>query len=258
VLVREALVHAVADGAVVVEAGKHLFHLLQHLLDARHVQKGFLLAGKRGVGQILRRGRRAHGKAGLRVARAQCVKGIADGLFQISWKRLLLHPAADFGARIGQRAHVFRVQRGQPLADALIQPAVGQKLAKGVRRGGKARGHAHALRQLRNHLAQAGVFAADGLDIAHSQFFKRHDQGGRIKKCRHGKSSKSLKNGAHGLRPGSGQTEAGAGPRRQGLKCGRQAACVGRQRRGGKRQRHRCAAVLIDWLRILGGASRFP
>jgi hypothetical protein len=48
----KALVHAVADGSVVVEAGKHLFHLVQHFFNAHHVQKRFLLASKRGVGQV--------------------------------------------------------------------------------------------------------------------------------------------------------------------------------------------------------------
>ena len=50
---REALVHAVADGAVVVERGEDLLHLVQHVLDADHVQEGLLLAGERGVGQVL-------------------------------------------------------------------------------------------------------------------------------------------------------------------------------------------------------------
>ena len=36
VAVREALVHAVADGTVVVQRGKYLFHLVQHLLNAMH------------------------------------------------------------------------------------------------------------------------------------------------------------------------------------------------------------------------------
>ena len=49
-VVGEALVHAVADGAVVVEGGEHLLHLVQHVLDADDVQEGFLLAGEGGVG----------------------------------------------------------------------------------------------------------------------------------------------------------------------------------------------------------------
>jgi hypothetical protein len=45
-----------------------------------------------------------------------------------------------------------------------------------MRRGGKAGGHPHALGQLRNHFAEAGVLSADHLDIGHSQLLKRHDQ----------------------------------------------------------------------------------
>ena len=58
--VGEALVHAVADGAVVVERGEDLLDLVQHVVDAVHVEEGLLLAGERGVGQVLGGGRRAH------------------------------------------------------------------------------------------------------------------------------------------------------------------------------------------------------
>ena len=42
----KTLVNAVADGAVVVKRGKHLFHLVQHVFNTDNVQKRFLLAGK--------------------------------------------------------------------------------------------------------------------------------------------------------------------------------------------------------------------
>ncbi|MPN30892.1 hypothetical protein SDC9_178363 [bioreactor metagenome] len=54
-------------------------------------------------------------------------------------------------------------------------------------RGGKAGRHAHALGQLRDHFAERGILAAYGLDIRHSQFFKRNDQSGRFEQLRHGK-----------------------------------------------------------------------
>ena len=179
-VVREALVHAVADGAVVVEAGKHLLHLVQHGLNADHVEEGLLLAGERSIRQILRRGRRAHGKAGFRVAGDEFLESGSNGLLQVSRERLRLDPAADLGTGLGQRAHVLGVQRCQSLADALGQAAMSQELAERVRRGGKARGHAHALGQLRNHLAEAGILAADRLDIGHPELFERYDQGGRL------------------------------------------------------------------------------
>ena len=54
---RVTLVHAVADGAVVVEAGENLLHLRQHVGDADDVQEGFLLARERGIGHVLCRSR---------------------------------------------------------------------------------------------------------------------------------------------------------------------------------------------------------
>jgi hypothetical protein len=187
-VMRKALVHAVADGTVVVEGGEHLLHLVQHLVDAVHVQKGFLLASERSVGQVLRRGRRAHGKAGVRVARRQSRELFTDGLLQIGRERLGLDHGADLGAHLGQGAHVLGVEGGQLGTDLVGQAVVGQEFAEGVRRGGKARGHTHALGQLRDHFAEAGVLAANRLDVGHSQVFKRNDQGGRAEKCRHGKA----------------------------------------------------------------------
>src|SRR5690606_9358316 len=44
----EALVHAVADGAVIEQGGKYLLHGMDHVVHAADIQEGFLLAGKRG------------------------------------------------------------------------------------------------------------------------------------------------------------------------------------------------------------------
>ena len=172
----KALVHAVADGAVVVEAGKHFLHACEHGVDAHGVEEGFLLASKGGVGQVFCRGRGAHGKAGLFIAFAQRGEGVANRAFERRWEGLRAHPGADFCASSSKRGHVLGVESRQARADALRQPLVLEKFAEGMRRGGKARGHAHALRQLRNHLAKAGVLAADHLDIAHAQFLERYDE----------------------------------------------------------------------------------
>jgi hypothetical protein len=63
-----------------------------------------------------------------------------------------------------------------------------------VRRGGKARGHFDTAGQLRNHLAQAGVFTANRLDIAHPELFEGDDQGGRAEELRHGEAPLKLNN----------------------------------------------------------------
>ncbi len=193
--VRKALVDAVADGAVVVEAGKHLFDFVQHVGYALHIQKGFLLPSKGGVGQVFGGGRGAHGVAGAGAGAVELRVGGAYGLLQGGRKGLGLDHGADFGAALRQRAHVVGVERVQLGLDALMQAIGGQKLAKGVRGGGKTSGHAHALRQLRDHLAEAGVFASHGFDIAHSELLEGHDQGGRVKQLRHGETPK-LKNRA--------------------------------------------------------------
>ena len=189
-LVGKALVHAVADGAVVVERGKYFADLVQHVFNAQHVQKRFLLTGERGVGQVFGRGRRAHGKGRSRVARTQCLKCRADALLQIGRERLHFHHGADLSPGHGQGAHVLDIERAQARVDAAAQVLVGQKGTKSVRRGGKAGRHFHAFGQLGNHFAQAGVFAAHGLDVAHAKVLKRHDPIGVAKKIRHYKTPK--------------------------------------------------------------------
>ena len=117
----KAFVHAVTDGAVVVQRGEHFFQFVQHVLDTDHVQKGFLLTGERGIGQIFGSGRRTHRKRRLRVAALQAHKLLADGFFQVSGKRLGFDHGADFGTRCGQGAHVFGVQGIKSGIDALGQ-----------------------------------------------------------------------------------------------------------------------------------------
>jgi len=85
-------------------------------------------------------------------------------------------------------ANVVGIQRVQAVVDALGQAPFGQEGAERVRRGGEAGGHPHAMRQLRDHLAEAGVLAADRLDVGIPQVLKRYDQGGRAEKGRHGKT----------------------------------------------------------------------
>ena len=62
VLVRKTFVHTVADGPVVIERSEHFADFVQDVVDPCHVQKRFLLTGKRGVWQVFRRGRGPHSK----------------------------------------------------------------------------------------------------------------------------------------------------------------------------------------------------
>ena len=178
----KALVHAVADGAVVVERGKDLADLVQHRLDAHHIEKTFLLTGEAGIGQVFGGGRRAHRERGLGVVTGQRGERGANGRFQVGRERCVLNPATDLGAGRGQRTHVFGVQRIEPRVDLGGQPAMGQKLAKGMRRGRKAGWHPHAgSRKLADHFAETRVLAADRVDVVHAQLLEGHDQSGRIK-----------------------------------------------------------------------------
>ena len=174
----EALVDAVGDGTVVVERGKDLADVVENGVDAHHVEHRFLLAGKGGVGQVFGRGTGAHGK-GNAFGRALGEAGevVADGLFQIGRKARVTHPAADFGAGLGQGLHVVGVQAGQAGVDALGQAVVGEEVAKGFGRGGKAAGHLDPGGcQLADHFAQRGVLAADDVHVGHAQLFEGDDQ----------------------------------------------------------------------------------
>ena len=111
-------------------------------------------------------------------------------------KRLCLNQRPDFAAGFDQRPHVFGVKCVEHAINFPVEAVEGQELAEGVRRGCKTSGHLDAVRtggQLRNHLAEAGVFSANCLNVAHSQFLKRYDQGGRLKKRGHEKTPEGLK-----------------------------------------------------------------
>jgi len=187
--VRETLVHAVADRAIVVERGEDLTHALEHVVDARHVEKALLLAGEARVGQVLGRGRAAHREAGLGRLGRQASEVRADLLLEGRRERGLHHPAADRGAGLGQRAHVVDVERGELVGDALAQTPLLEEEAEGVCRGRETAGHAHAAcGELADHFAEAGVLAAHRLDVGHPQLFERNDQGGRQRGRRHVKA----------------------------------------------------------------------
>ncbi len=69
VLVRESLVDAIGDRAVVVEARKYLLYCMKNIVQAIDIKKCFLLAGERRVGQVLGGRRRAHRPGRVRRAR---------------------------------------------------------------------------------------------------------------------------------------------------------------------------------------------
>ena len=180
-LVLETVVHAIGDRAVVVERRENLLDLVQHVVDADHVEEGFLLPGKTGVGEVLGGGGRAHRDrdvAGTGVLAEFFIRP-ADGLFEVGVQVGFGDPAADFLARCDQRVDVVHVQRFQALADAFGDPAVVQVAAIGIGRGGEPARYRHAqLGKVADHLAQRSVLAADPGEVGHAQLVQpKHEFG---------------------------------------------------------------------------------
>jgi len=85
-----------------------------------------------------------------------------------------------------------------PLDQIFPQPNVSQaivleELSESVGCGGKTSGDAHAVGQLRDHFAKAGVLAADDFNVLVAQLLEGDDQCGRLKAVGH-ESSRMVKN----------------------------------------------------------------
>ena len=150
---------------------------------AAHIEKGFLLAGEAGIGQILRRGAGAHGHRRRRLARlgGQLVVGSQDRRFQIRRQWIGQQQRAGSRPRRPQGPQVGAVQAVQQLLQALAQLAAGDQLAIGECGGGKSPGNPHPLgRQLPDHLPQGGVLAAHLGDRLDTHRLQGHHQWRRL------------------------------------------------------------------------------
>ena len=175
--VGKTLVHAIRNRAVVVERGKDFAHRFQHVVNADDVEEGFLLPGKRCIGQVFSGSRGTHcdadcGATGLllhrRISRA-------NRRFKCGRQRLRNHPGANLPSGCGKRLHIRHIEVFQTRFDTRRQPFMGQKIAVGIGSGGKSARHAHTrIGQLADHFAERGVLAADAADIGIAQLFKRH------------------------------------------------------------------------------------
>ena len=163
----KAVMHAIGNGAVVIERRKHLPHIRQQVVVALHMQIGFLLPGKRGVGQILGRGRRAHRN---RHPIAQREIGLRSPVSSAAGNAAASTQARISAPACGQRRHIGHIQRRQPVMDARTQIVVVEKIPERLRRGGEAARHldAHA-GQIGDHLAQRRILAADARHVRHRQ-----------------------------------------------------------------------------------------
>ena len=174
--VREAVVHAIGDRAVVVERGEDLADGEQHRVDAAHVEEGLLLAGEGGVRQVLGGGRRAdgEGRLGTRLP-GQAVVGRADVGLEVGRERHLDDRGADLRADLGEPAYVVGVEAVEQAGDAFGQAALPTRLradepVERAGRRGEAVGHPHPEpAEVRHHLAQRGVLATDLLEVAQAE-----------------------------------------------------------------------------------------
>jgi len=185
--VGETLVHAVGDGTVVVQRGKHVADAVEHGLHADHVQVGLLLTREGGIRQILGRGARPHRHRNfVRCVGPQPGMELTDLGLQRGRQRRRHHPGPDLGPGSGQRLDVLDVERRQPGMDPLLQLALAQEQAKRLGGRGEAVGHADSfLHELAQHLAQRSVLAADRLHVGHAQVAERDD----VASALHGLSS---------------------------------------------------------------------
>ena len=175
----EALVHAIGDGAVVVERGEDTPHRVEHVVDAADVEVGLLLACEGGVGQVLGGRGRAHSEARLRVAFRDALVFRADLALQLRWQRRLLDHRADLRARARERLHVVHIELGKHVADRVGKLVVREEIVERLGRRGEPSRHPHIRRgELADELAQRGVLAAHAGDIGHAELFEREDVAG--------------------------------------------------------------------------------
>jgi hypothetical protein len=175
--VLEAAVHAVGDGAVVVEGGEAALDGVDQVVGALDVQVGLLLAGEGGVRQVLGGGGGTHRElqvfTGFRAHQAMVV---ADARFQSGRQRRFHHPAANLAPGLGQGDGVVDVEREELGGNAIRKSVVGQEFTEGIGRGGESAGDADPLvGQVVDHLPQGGVLATHLVHIVHGQCFKARD-----------------------------------------------------------------------------------
>ena len=170
----EPLVVAVADGPVGEQRGEAALAGVDERLRAADVQVGVLLAGERGVRQILGRGRRAHRHVHLRaVLLLHLAVGAEDGRAQVGRELGGADDVAHLGAARLQVAQVVGVQVGQGVADGRLDPGLLEQVLVGVGGDGVAVGHLHALGgEFLVHFPKGGVLAADHRHVFDPNFVK--------------------------------------------------------------------------------------
>ncbi len=142
----EVVMHAIGDGAVVVEGGETALDRVDQIIRTLDVEVGLLLPGKRSIRQILGGGGGTHreqqGFPGLRAHQSMVV---ADARFQTCGQGSRQHPAANLAPGQGQSLRVVDIERGHPDCDPARQIVVREVFPEGVGGGGETAGDAHPL-----------------------------------------------------------------------------------------------------------------
>ncbi len=181
--VREALVHAIRDRAIVEQRSEHFVDALEQRIAAAHIEKRFLLTGERCVRQVFRRCGGAHGDGDV-ASPAHALEGFENLGFQVRREGRGQNPVADLRADRGELLHIVDVQRLQRSCDAIRESFMLQKVAIRLRSRRESRRHDDAeRRQVADHLAERGILAADRLDVVTAKFLERD----RV--CSQGRSS---------------------------------------------------------------------
>ncbi len=202
--VREALVYAIGNGAVVVERCKHVFDRDLDVIQAMNVEEGFLLAGKRGIRQVFGccRGTHRNRDFGAGIGNHLGI-GVSHFMLEFGREWGIDDPLTNLRADFGQGGHVVDVQCFQRVFDPLRQTFVLQEITVSLCGCRKATGNAYAgTGQLADHLAERGVFAANLLNVGHAQLFEPNDV--IVCHLKHSCKDKNVKAGFYRFCPGFG------------------------------------------------------
>ena len=181
--VREALVHAIRDRAIVEKGSEHFVDAPEQRIAAAHIEKRFLLTGERSVRQVLRRRGGAHGDGDV-ASPAHALEGFENLAFKCGGEGRGQNPGADLRADRRELLHIVDVQRLQRSCDAIRESFMLQEVAIGLRSRRESRRHDDAeRRKVADHLAERGILASYRLNVMAANLLERN----RV--CSQGRSS---------------------------------------------------------------------
>ena len=166
----KALVNSVADGTIVVERSKHFTHMMQHSVNANHIQNSFLLTGKGSIRQVFGGSRRTHCHGDFFLTVLEPFVEFTNFLFKFGRERSCLNPATNFCTGLGKFVHIINVKTFQTRCNAVFKASFLQEQTKRFSRRGKAVRHTNtSIGQLTEQFAQRSIFAAHTINVGHAQ-----------------------------------------------------------------------------------------